>query len=215
MAAILILFITACGDTGSVTDIDGNVYKTIKIGNQVWMAGNLKVTKYRNGNPILHLKDNESWITAEDGAYCSYNNSSSDAEQTGLLYNWYAINDSRNIAPEGWHVPNPQEIAVLVEYLKGDTVAAAKMKATGTQNWLLPNEGANNKSGFAALPGGYRYGKNGSFHTAGSNAYWWCTTRSFEVFSWSSRIYQTFADVDRDSSYMTYGLSLRCIKDQE
>lgn len=208
-----IVSFSSCKESNTVTDIDGNVYKTIKIGNQVWMAENLKVTKYRNGNPILQIKDNRAWSSTKDGAYCSYNNDASNVNTYGQLYNWYALSDPRGLAPEGWHIPTNEEIAKLIGYLKGDTVAAGKMKVAGTEHWLRPNAGAGNESGFSALPGGYRFGDDGTFHTAGSNGYWWSTTSSYEMFSWTPRLYNLFADVTRDGKYMAYGLSVRCVKD--
>lgn len=96
-------------ETGKVTDIDGNTYKTVKIGNQWWIAENLKVTHYRNGDAIPEVTDNEQWKNLNSGAYCAYDNNESNAAVYGYLYNWYAMNDSRNIAPEGWYVPSDEE----------------------------------------------------------------------------------------------------------
>ena len=202
-----------CNNANTLTDIDGNVYKTVKIGDQVWMAENLKVTRYRNGNPILHRPEAKEWSKTTDGAYCYYNNDSSNILHFGNLYNWHAINDSRNLAPEGWHIPSPEEITTLVNTLKGDTVAGGKLKISGAGLWLSPNAGATNESGFSAVPGGYRFNEDGSFHTMGSNGYWWTTTKSYEIFSWTPRLYEVFADVNRDTQYLNYGLAVRCIKD--
>jgi len=151
---------TTLSSTGTMTDIDGNVYETVTIGTQVWMAENLKVTHYRNGNTILHIIDWFSWFTLT-GAYCEYDNDVNNVAVYGRLYNWYAVNDSRYIAPVGWHVPSDAEWLTLVDYLGGDTVADGKMKEIGTTHWVSPNTGATNESGFSALPGGYRdYGGN-------------------------------------------------------
>lgn len=195
-----------------VEDVDGNVYQTVKIGDQVWMAENLKVTKYRNGNPIFHIADAAKWAKTNDGAYCIYNNDSTLANTYGNLYNWYALNDSRNIAPEGWHIPTHKEIAELIRFLEGDTTAARKLKISGPEHWLNYNF-SSNETKFSAKPGGYRFGGDGGFHTAGSNGYWWTTTQSFEMFAWSPRLYEGFADVNRESYYMNYGMAVRCIKD--
>ncbi|WP_242689171.1 fibrobacter succinogenes major paralogous domain-containing protein [Pedobacter sp. SYSU D00535] len=214
LLSIAVLFVVACKhDDNSVTDVDGNRYKTVVIGDQIWMAENLRVTRYRNGDPILNIMSNNEWSTTTTGAFCYYGNDSINARPYGLLYNWYAINDSRNIAPEGWHVPTPEELNTLINYLKGDTVAAGKLKETGQKHWIS-NIGASNEIGFSARPGGYRF-KTGSFHTLGSNGYWWTNILSFEMFSWSKRIFQGFADVDRIEAFMNYGFSLRCIKDKE
>ena len=194
----------------SVTDIDGNIYPVVKIGNQFWMALNLKVTHYRNGDPIKNIPDNQQWSSSNTGAYCNYNNL---PDEYGFLYNWHAINDARNIAPKGWHIPTSEDITTLINTLKGDTIAGAFLKSNSREYWAYPNEGGCNASGFSALPGGYRYGVDGSFHTAGSNGYWWTTRHSYELFSWSKRVYTYFADVQRDPQYLTYGLSVRCVKD--
>ena len=145
---------------GTLTDQDGNVYKTIVIGNQTWMAENLRTTKYRDGSPIPNVTEITAWGNLTTGAYCNYNNTTSaDTIATyGRLYNWYAAIDSRNIAPTGWHVPNDAEWETLIYYLGGYSVVGGKMKETGTTHWISPNTGATNESGFTALPSGLRLG---------------------------------------------------------
>lgn len=210
MAAGL-LGLGACKDRPSVTDIDGHVYPVVKIGRQVWMAANLSVTHYRNGDPIVHLAAAEQWRTGHEGAYCLYGDAGGGPY--GALYNWYAVQDSRGLAPEGWHIPTEAEINELVDYFKGDTTAGGALKAGGTNDWLFPNQGATNSSGFTALPGGYRFGPDGSFHTKGSNGYWWHTMGSYELFAWSNRLYTAFAHIQRDARYARYGFAVRCVKD--
>ncbi|MEJ6979479.1 fibrobacter succinogenes major paralogous domain-containing protein [Pedobacter sp. P351] len=207
-----IIFFYGCSSPYEVEDIDGNTYSTVKIGNQVWMAENLKVSKFKNDNPIRQLNNNKTWGTTTDAACCWYDNDAGKVEPYGRLYNWFAINDARGLAPEGWHIPTEKEIEELITYLKSDTSAAAKLKITGTEYWLPPNKGANNSSGFSALPGGYR-DEDGEFHTLRANGYWWTETRTYEMFSWSERIWEGFADVDRDKKYYKFGFSVRCIKD--
>jgi uncharacterized protein (TIGR02145 family) len=204
----------ACSRKETVTDVDGNVYATVRIGRQVWMAENLRVLHYRNGDPIAVVPDARTWAQTRDGALCFYRNDSSFSKSYGALYNWYAVHDRRAIAPEGWHLPEPEEIDELVTYLQGDTIAGGKLKEAGSGNWTWPNAGATDEWKFRALPAGYRLGDDGSFHTAGSNAYWWSGNRSFEIFAWSPRIFGSFADAERDKQYLTYGLSVRCIKDR-
>jgi uncharacterized protein (TIGR02145 family) len=145
---------------GTLTDQDGNVYKTITIGTQTWMAENLRTTKYRDGSAIPNITDKTAWGNISTGAYCNYNNTTSaDTIATyGRLYNWYAATESRNIAPAGWHVPNDAEWETLIYYLGGFSVAGGKMKETGTTHWISPNTGATNESGFTALPSGLRLG---------------------------------------------------------
>jgi uncharacterized protein (TIGR02145 family) len=118
-------------EKGTVTDIDGNIYITVKIGNQWWMAENLKVTHYQNSDVIPEVTDNTQWGGLFSGAWCSYNNEESNVAVYGRWYNWYAVSDGSNIAPAGWHVPSDEEWQTLVDYLGGDGVAGGKMKTTG------------------------------------------------------------------------------------
>ncbi|MBO9202957.1 MULTISPECIES: fibrobacter succinogenes major paralogous domain-containing protein [Niastella] len=177
-----------------VTDIDGNSYTTVTIGNKVWMAQNLQVTHYRNGDPIPPLTDNTTWSASTQGAYCNYNNDTSLVHAYGRLYNWHAINDQRNIAPEGWHIPSDEELNCLISWLEKDTASANKFKQPAL--------------------GGYRFYGDGSYHTAGFNGYWWSTNRSFEMYNWSPRLFSALADVQRNKYEEYYGLSVRCVKDQ-
>ena len=125
--------------TSTVTDIDGNVYQTVTIGTQEWMAENLKVTHYRNGDPIQLVTDDSSWSNLSTGAYCDYDNDGDNVAVYGRLYNWFAVNDSRAIAPAGWHVATAADWQTLIDILGGDAVAGGKMKEAGTAHWLAPN----------------------------------------------------------------------------
>jgi uncharacterized protein (TIGR02145 family) len=196
-----------------VTDIDGNVYHTLEIGTQVWMVENLKVTRYQNGDLIPNITDTNQWSYLPIGTYCNYNNDPKIGSTYGRLYNWFAVTDSRKLAPKGWHIPTFQEIETLVAFMGGDTITAGKIKEAGTGHWKYPNKGASNETGFTALPGGYRFYRGGSFHTLGSNGYWWTTTQSIELYAWSNRIYWYFAHVDYNHDLKTFGFSIRCIKD--
>lgn len=197
--------------TNDITDIDGNTYRTIKIGNQWWMAENLKVTHYRNGDFIPNVTDgNEWWFNLTTGAYCNYDNNVNNVTTYGRLYNWYAVNDSRNIAPEGWHVPSDAEWQTLVNSLGGKEDAGGKMKESGTAYWDRPNTGATNESGFSALPSGIR---SQNFAFMGTWAWFWSSSIYIGNYAWSwdltydqSRIRQTY-NLER------YGFSIRCIKD--
>ena len=200
-------------DTTTVTDIDGNVYQTVQIGDQCWMAENLKVKHYRNGDPILHLTDNVGWTSTSSGAYCAYDNNESNVETYGRLYNWYAVDDSRNIAPGGWHVPTDDEWQTLVDYLGGSSVAGGKLKEAGTEHWNSPNTGATNESGFTALPGGYRYGSNGSYYNMGYGGYFWSSTENYSYYAWYRTLYYGNSEVGRGSSSKQYGFSVRCLRD--
>ncbi|UCE19682.1 MAG: hypothetical protein JSV84_04880 [Gemmatimonadota bacterium] len=208
----------------TVTDIDGNVYQTVTIGTQVWMAENLKVTRFRNGATIPIITDSTDWSNLSTGAYCNYENNSNNATTYGRLYNWYAVNDSGNIAPGGWHVPSDDEWKQLEMYLgmsqeEADaaglrgTDEGGKLKETGTAHWEDPNTGATNESGFSALPGGSRHW-DGKFAVMGSFAAFWCSTDSNSYQGWSRSLGYFNSMVFRGgSSDKRTGLSVRCVKD--
>ncbi len=165
-------------ETGIVTDIDGNTYQTIKIGNQWWMAENLKVTHYRNGDAIPNVTDYTEWVYLTSGAYCAYDNDNSHVATYGRLYNWYAVSDSRNVAPSGWHVSTFEEWQTLEDYLGGSSVAGGKLKEAGTSHWASPNTGATNESGFSALPSGYRSHVYGHYSAMGFYCDFWTSTEN-------------------------------------
>ena len=147
---------TTLPDIGTLTDADGNVYTTININNQVWTVENLKTTTYRDGMPILNVIDGNEWASLSSGAYCDYNNDVANVATYGRLYNWYAVTDEHNIAPEGWHVASRYEMLALLDYLGGWYPSGGNLKEAGFEHWQSPNTGAVNSTGFTALPGGYR-----------------------------------------------------------
>ena len=195
----------------TVTDIDGNIYNSVIIGTQTWMLENLKVTKYRNGDAIPNITDSTVWITLLTGAYCNYNNDANNSTTYGRLYNWFAVNDSRNIAPAGWHVATAAEWATLLDFLGGKD-SGGKLKEAGLTHWISPNMDADNSSGFTALPGGYRF-SDGIFSRFGSNGFWWTATENDVLTAWSRRLGTDHMDCDLDSLYKVDGLSVRCLKD--
>ena len=208
--------------TGTITDIDGNVYKTVKIGDQWWMAENLKVTHYNNNDSIPNVTDNSEWRTLTSGAYCNYDNDSSYVNTYGRLYNWHAVDDNRNLAPAGWHVPSDDEWKQLEMYL-GMTQSmvnatgwrgsdeGGKMKEADTTRWRSPNTGATNASGFTALPGGDRY--EGAFIAISQYGYWWSATEAQTPTAWDRFIGFGRADVARHDVFKYTGYSVRCVKD--
>jgi len=199
-------------DRITVTDIDGNVYQAVTIGTQVWMAENLKVTHYRNGEPIDQVADDSLWSVATTGAYCNYDNDEENVGTYGRLYNWLAVTDGRNIAPEGWHVPSDAEWQILDDYLGGNAVAGGKMKEADTSHWFPPNEGATNESGFTALPGGRR-GETGMYGGMGGNAGFASVT---EYRDWGFRnrtLHSHDAGSHRFVGIKQQGLSVRCVRD--
>jgi len=220
--AFRVKIIAEDGDTlGSVTDIDGNVYQTVKIGNQWWMAENLKVTHYSNGDTIPNLPSGTEWLNTTNGAWCAYQNNISNIETYGLLYNWYAIGDPRNLSPQGMHVPTENEWQELEIYLGMDSLQVilsgwrgtdegGKLKETGTTHWISPNTGATNSSGFTGLPGGYRLGP-GTFLDLGIFGCWWSSTAYSSTFYWGRNLRNTYAQIYRQNYHITTGYSVRCV----
>jgi len=198
---------------GTMTDQDGNVYKTIVIGTQTWMAENLRTTMYRNGDPIPNVTDNAAWSALTTGAQCTYNNTE-NAETIatyGRLYNWYAVSDIRNIAPTGWHVPTDADWTTLKTYLGGG--AGGKMKEPGITHWTSPNTGATNESGFTALPGGLRGNSGFGFYEGGDYTIWWSRTDYPPTENaWRYSIGSNNSLYD-DYANKRYGFSVRCVKD--
>ena len=208
----------SCG-TSTVSDIDGNNYNTIQIGQQCWTQSNLRVGKYRNGNTITNITNSTTWSQANSsniGAWCNYNNSITNGNIFGRLYNWYAVNDTRGLCPSGWHVPNDGEWTVLVNYLGGDSWAGGALKSTTilptVGGWTSPNTSASNASGFTALPGGYRV-TNGTFFEVGSYGGWWSTSSTGTNLAWVRLLWYGVANVDRVSYDQRFGFSVRCIRD--
>jgi uncharacterized protein (TIGR02145 family) len=198
---------------GTITDIDGNEYKTIIIGSQTWMAENIRTTHYQNGEAIFERTDETEWGNLSSGAYCNYRNTrNADTIATyGRLYNWFTIADNRNIAPTGWHVPSDVEWTALMDYLGGDNVAGGKLKEEGTTHWNIFNAGATNETGFTALPGGF-CNFFGAFKDIGSYGIWWSTTEDIEGDPYRWYICYEYSDVDRLGSSKTAGYSVRCLK---
>ncbi len=209
-AFILIVLFSAMNTTFSqVTDKDGNVYKTVTIGNQVWMAENLNVTQYRNGDPIPEVQDKEEWDNLTTGAWCWYENNSANGTTYGRLYNWFAVNDPRGLAPEGWHIPSSDEWNKLTDNFGGAETAGAKLKTTS--GWDNGGNG-DNKSGFSAIPGGYRT-HDGYFSNMGRNALFWTSTEFNTTNAWFRNVIGSITDVYAPNYGKDFGLSVRCVKD--
>ena len=185
---------------------------TIVIGTQQWMRENLDVLTYRNGDIIPQVTDPTAWAALTTGAWCYYNNDVANGAIYGKLYNWYAVNDPRGLAPTGWHVPTDDEWTTLSTTLGGDAVAGGKMKVAGTTRWTTPNTGATNESGFAGLPGGFR-STNGSFYDVGSFGYWWSSTEDYATYAWLRDLLYINGVIDRASGSKRDGFSVRCLRD--
>lgn len=206
-----------CPDITTVTDIDSNEYKTVLIGDQCWMAENLKTTKYNDGVYLTYRFSNKEWYEKETPAYCWYNNNYDKyGEIYGALYNWYAVNTGK-LCPAGWRVPTKDEWSILSDFLGGSSEAGSKLKQSGTKYWESPNSEASNITGFTALPGGYRSGYDGLYNNIKSHAYFWTATeRPGSIASWRawyiSLSFKSKAIEVNDYSN-EYGKSVRCVKD--
>jgi uncharacterized protein (TIGR02145 family) len=192
-----------------VKDIDGNVYDTVKIGTQIWMKQDLKVTHYRNGDSIPYVTGSE-WSNLNTGAYSWYNNDTT-YRSYGAKYNWFAVTDSRNICPAGWHVPTDGEWTILTTYLGASNGAGNKLKEEGTEHWQSPNTGANNESGFTALPVGV-LNFDCTFTGLGTYGLWWSTTEISNDNAWSRAMYFHNANVVIATPYKKAGISVRCLE---
>ena len=200
----------------TLADIDGNVYKTITIGTQTWMAENLRVTHYQNGDPIPNITDTAQWADLNTGAYCYYNNTKKlDSIATfGGLYNWFAVADPRGLTPKGWHVPTDEDWKTLVTFLGngdltlGNSIAGEKMKESGGKHWgSFP---CDNSSGFTALPGGWRNYRNGEFEFIRSYGCWWSAYGVY--YAYFFLLNGSDSNVFWAKNYPQYGYSVRCVK---
>jgi uncharacterized protein (TIGR02145 family) len=203
----------ACLDIfGTVADIEGNVYTTVLIGGQQWMAENLRSSTYANGDPIANVTDT-TWTQLSTGAWCHYENNTTNDAIYGKLYNWYPTVDPRGLCPAGWHVPTDAEWTVLRDFLGGQSVAGGKMKSTGTQYWSSPNTAATNESGFSGLPGGDRSGVDGDFGVVGTNGYWWSSSELTATVVWGRRLTYTNGNMNQVGNNKRFGFSVRCLRD--
>ena len=230
---LLLLITFSCKKNSSqpgfipTSDVDGNIYNTVTIGTQVWMVENLSTTRFQNGDTIPTVTDNTKWATLTNAAQCNYNNVPPYSNNYGRLYNWYAVNDPRNIAPPGWHVATYNDYMTLEAYVAAypdPNLSIAQLLAAGIDwNQQTTSVGAvgsgltlNNLSGFSALPGGYRFGTSGGFSTSlppGQNGYWWCATEYNTTDGWSRSLTYNKSTFDKNNFKKTYGFSVRCVKD--
>jgi uncharacterized protein (TIGR02145 family) len=197
---------------GTLSDIQGNQYKTIKIGNQEWMAENLDVDKFRNGDPIPQANTKEEWESAgenKEPAWCYFANDPLNGAKYGKLYNAYAVNDPRGLAPEGWHTPTDKEWSLLINFLDGENVAGIKMKSE--IGWENDGNGSN-ESGFSGLPGGNRHG-NGDFSVVGDLGFWWSSSVGETSVAWYRTLYNDQGNVGRLDVNKGVGFSVRFLKD--
>ena len=188
------------------------ILSSVQIGSQTWTKENLDVATYRNGDPIPEVQDASTWANLITGAWCYYANNTANGITYGKLYNWYAVNDPRGLAPNGYHIPTDAEWTTLSTYLGGEPIAGGKMKEVGTSHWLSPNTGATNSSGFTGLPGGYRI-YNGYFNNIGGSGYWWSSSEFNPNNAWFRWLVKDFGNVYRINSSKPTGFSVRCLRD--
>ena len=199
----------------------GQSPKEVSIGSQVWMVENLNVDKFRNGEPVPQAKSAEEWKLAGDNkqaAWCYYNNKAANGEKYGKLYNWYAVNDTRGLAPAGWHIPSVEEWKALEDYLGGYQEAGNKMKTSSgwKKDSKIGGGSGTNESGFSGLPGGIRY-YHVTFDQLGFGGDWWSSTEGGKTFESDAMTvglgYLSGQSLSGGGSLKENGLSVRCVRD--
>jgi uncharacterized protein (TIGR02145 family) len=195
----------------TISDIEGNIYNTVSIGNQIWMASNLSTSRYRNGAYIPYILNSNQWASTKSPALSFYNHDNNFETNYGKQYNWYAVTDAQGLCPIGWHIPTNNEWTILSDFLGGLNLAGGRMKATGTQYWSFPSNGSNS-SGFTGLPGGFR-NVDGTFGILGYNGFWWSATEENEQRAINRSIIYTDNLLSAGSSSKNQGFSVRCLKD--
>jgi uncharacterized protein (TIGR02145 family) len=215
-------------ERGTVTDIDGNIYQTIKIGDQWWMAENLNVSHFRNGDPIPEVTSPVEWDSLDTGAWCAYNNDLSKTDTYGRLYNWFAVDDARGLAPEGWHIPTDEEwkqleltLGMLPTSLdewgyrggsEGNKLKSIGTKNLGTGLWNEKNIGATNESCFSAVPAGWRI-YTGAFNSIDYGTSFWTASEFGTVRAWSRSLSYRVSSILRSYGFKGRGFSIRCVMD--
>jgi len=209
------MMVTSCGGGGGNESASSNESPSpneVTIGTQVWMTKNLDVSVFRNGDPIPEAKSDEEWKSAGDNkqpAWCYYKNDPANGTKYGKLYNWYAVSDSRGLAPVGYHIPSDAEWTILTDYLGGADIAGAKMKSK--QDWCANGNGTNS-SGFSGLPGGYR-SDGGAFGNIGKIGYWWSYTEGKSLGAWGRNLICASGAVGGYDYSKEGGFSVRCLRD--
>lgn len=198
----------------NITDIEGNSYPTIvtNCSNQTWMQKNLNVSRFRNGDLIPQVTNSNTWTNLTTPAWCYYNNDPANGPLYGKIYNWFAVNDPRGLAPVGYHIPTDAEWTTFTNCLGGQSLAGGKMKETGYSHWLTPNTEASNISGFTGLPGGFRNTGN-SFQEFGYYGNWWSSLGTSTYAIPRKLNYNTGSISIIDAYDLPDGFSVRCVKD--
>ncbi|HEX6223333.1 MAG TPA: fibrobacter succinogenes major paralogous domain-containing protein [Chryseolinea sp.] len=217
---LIVSLLSACGDDDDgnggpdfqhVQDIEDNVYPAVAIGSQVWMADNLKVTKYNDGTDIPYKTDNDNVGSLTTGAFSYYNKDVANSSLYGALYNWHSIATGK-LCPSGWHVPSDAEWSTLINFLGGEDIAGGPLKVITTAFWNAPNEGATNDSGFSAMPAGYLY-DNSTYYSLGNVTHWWTSTESDDDSAWDRYVTYKDAKALKGEYSKKVFYSCRCVKD--
>ena len=212
------------GTDSTIIDIDGNIYETVQIGNQIWTTTNLKTTHYRNGDPIPTVLSDSDWQNTTSGAYAVYNNNESNADTYGYLYNWYAVDDTRGLAPEGWHIPTDEEWMELEMALGMSESEAncsgwrgtdlASQLASRADLWCdgaLGNNSNFGTSGFDALPAGYR-NNDGNYSSLSDNGYFWTSTEYYSFLAWCRKLHCNHLEISRYTRNKEIGFAVRVVR---
>jgi uncharacterized protein (TIGR02145 family) len=211
VSLFFLLLFNACGTKPpeSVTDIDGNSYRTLTVGKKIWTAENLDVSRYRNGEQIPEIRDSEEWAKLTTGAWCWYENNDENGKTYGKLYNWYAVNDPRGLAPEGWHVATDEDWTALAEALGGNKIAGGRIKAA--RHWKK-TDGEAGKSGFDLLPAGARRDTDGAFVLLEEYSRLWSSTEKDSIRAWGRAVGHFDPVLRRGEAHKRLGFALRCVK---
>lgn len=205
-----------CGSAGSVSDIDGNIYSTVQIGTQEWMAQNLNTTHYADGSEIPNITEDTTWATTLNGAWCDHDNNPINGAIYGKLYNWHIVNNASSVCPTGWHVPSDSEWTVLTDFLGGTAVAGTLMKSV--TGWVDSGNPGTNESGFTGLAAGYRPVNfmDAPFVEPNYLAYWWTSSipdSGGDIFGYYRNLTYSLPSIYRQYVDKQYGMSIRCVRD--
>lgn len=209
------LFFFSCNNKNEVCDVDGNIYKTVKIGNTVWLVENLKTNRFQNGDSLTYVKNDSVWVKLKTPAFCFYNNEIHNFDKFGNLYNWFVVNDERNICPCGWEVASKEHYGELSRLFGGDEVSGKHLKDNSSLSWIGDTH-SDNSSGFSALPNGHR---DYSFERLGHYSFFWhkeeysgkhCSIDSFCAYECS--LLGQFNYINRDWGHKSRGMAIRCVK---
>ena len=220
LVLIIAIQLSSCGGATKDGTTKENTIKEVTIGKQVWMSENLNVDKFRNGEVIPEVKTAKEWISAgqnKQPAWCYYNNNPDNGERYGILYNFYAVNDPRGLAPQGFKVPTDEEWNRLIDFLGGKGLAGKSMKsinfwADSEKDGITKTGNGTNESGFAGLPGGGR-SYDGGFVGVGYYGHWWSSSEVGTGYAWDRYLDYDYGDASQNANYKQSGLSVRCLKD--